>query len=184
MMFYVQHLAGWSMCRGPGAEINVAGVSSIDKLNVLGGVPLYIYVYNTFELSTNSSLLPGEYPATLRQRLGDDSKQIRDPPLPCAYSNAYSRVRFGIARYLIWDRWGIRPVTSCFLSALLQLHLHSRLNIWLQGIRQRQPRDNTRIFWVFGLVRLILETWRYAYIPQPQDCNLSYRISLFTQITF
>ena len=32
------------------------------------------------------------------------------------------------------------------LSALLQLHLHSRLNIWLQGIQQRQPQDSTRIF--------------------------------------
>ena len=32
------------------------------------------------------------------------------------------------------------------LSALLQLHLHSRLNNWLQGIRQRQPQDSTRIF--------------------------------------
>ena len=34
------------------------------------------------------------------------------------------------------------------LSALLQLHLDSRLNIWLQGIRQRQPQDSTRIFYV------------------------------------
>ena len=31
-------------------------------------------------------------------------------------------------------------------SALLQLHLHSRLNIWLQGIRQRQAHDSARIF--------------------------------------
>ena len=32
------------------------------------------------------------------------------------------------------------------LTALLQLHLHSRLDIWLQGIRQRKPQDSTRIF--------------------------------------
>ena len=32
------------------------------------------------------------------------------------------------------------------VGALLQLHRHSRLNIWLQGIRQRQPQDSTRIF--------------------------------------
>ena len=36
------------------------------------------------------------------------------------------------------------------LSALLKLHLHSRLNIWLQGIRQRQPQDSARIFLVLG----------------------------------
>ena len=36
------------------------------------------------------------------------------------------------------------------LSALLQLDLHSRLNIWLQGIRQRQPRDSTRTLWLLG----------------------------------
>ena len=35
-------------------------------------------------------------------------------------------------------------------SALLQLHLYSRLNIWLKGIRQRQPQDSTRIFKVLG----------------------------------
>ena len=33
---------------------------------------------------------------------------------------------------------------------MLQLHLHSRLNIWLQGIRQRQPQDGTIIFQVLG----------------------------------
>ena len=32
------------------------------------------------------------------------------------------------------------------LSALLQLYLHSRLNIWLQGIRQRKLQDTMRIF--------------------------------------
>ena len=36
------------------------------------------------------------------------------------------------------------------LSVLLQLHLDSRLNIWLQGIRQRQAQDSTRIFEVLG----------------------------------
>ena len=35
-------------------------------------------------------------------------------------------------------------------AALLQLHLHFRLNIWLQGIRQRRPQDGTIIFWVLG----------------------------------
>ena len=37
-------------------------------------------------------------------------------------------------------------VVGASLAALLQLHLHSRLNIWLQGIRQRQPQGSTRIF--------------------------------------
>ena len=36
-------------------------------------------------------------------------------------------------------------------STLLQLHLHSRLNIWLQGIRQRQPQDRARIFLSVGI---------------------------------
>ena len=36
------------------------------------------------------------------------------------------------------------------LSALLQPHLHSRLNIWLQGFRQRQPQDSMRTFQVLG----------------------------------
>ena len=31
-------------------------------------------------------------------------------------------------------------------AAPVQLHLHSRLNIWFQGIRQRQPQDSTRIY--------------------------------------
>ena len=31
-------------------------------------------------------------------------------------------------------------------AASVQLHLHSRFNIWLQGIGQRQPQDSTRIF--------------------------------------
>ena len=34
------------------------------------------------------------------------------------------------------------------LSALLQLHLHLRLNIWLQWIAQRQLRDETRNIYV------------------------------------
>ena len=34
------------------------------------------------------------------------------------------------------------------LSALLQLHLHSRLNIWLQWIRQRQLQDEKRSIYV------------------------------------
>ena len=46
-------------------------------------------------------------------------------------------------------------------SDVVQLHLHSRLNIWLQGIRQRQPQDSTRIFKCWDLVHLILEIWRY-----------------------
>ena len=40
------------------------------------------------------------------------------------------------------DVVGALPVGT---APSLQLHLHSRLNIWLQGIRQRQPQDKTRI---------------------------------------
>ena len=38
-----------------------------------------------------------------------------------------------------------RLLYSYFLSALLQLHLHSRLNTWLQWIGKRQLLDETRI---------------------------------------
>ena len=37
------------------------------------------------------------------------------------------------------------------LSALLQLHLHSQLNTWLQWIGQRQLQDETRNIYVLGL---------------------------------
>ena len=37
------------------------------------------------------------------------------------------------------------------LSALLQLHLHSRLNTWLHWIGQRQLQDETRNIQVWGL---------------------------------
>ena len=56
------------------------------------------------------------------------------------------------------------------LLALLQLHLHSRLNIWLQRIQQRQSQDSTRIFYVLGfgvsyirdltVVPWLLMTWQ------------------------
>ena len=36
------------------------------------------------------------------------------------------------------------------LSVLLQPHLHSRLNIWLQWIGQRQLQDETRNLYVLG----------------------------------
>ena len=44
-------------------------------------------------------------------------------------------------------------------SAMLQLHLHSRLNAWLQRIGQRQLQNEMRTFKFFELVRLILEFW-------------------------
>ena len=37
------------------------------------------------------------------------------------------------------------------LSALLQLHLHSQLNTWLQWIGQKQLQDKTRNIYVLGL---------------------------------
>ena len=46
--------------------------------------------------------------------------------------------------------WSLR--CSWSLSALLQLHLHSPINTWLQWIGQRQLQDETRNVWalVFG----------------------------------
>ena len=47
------------------------------------------------------------------------------------------------------------------LSALLRLHLHSRLSTWLQWIGPKQLQDETRsIFKFWDLVRFILEIWR------------------------
>ena len=43
------------------------------------------------------------------------------------------------------------------LSALPQLHLHSRLNNWLQWIGQRQLQDRREILKFWNSVRLILE---------------------------
>ena len=54
-----------------------------------------------------------------------------------------------------------------YLSALLQLHLHSRLNAWLQWIRHRQLQDKTRSVYFLGdLVCHILEVWRTIYTIQ------------------
>ena len=49
------------------------------------------------------------------------------------------------------------------LSVLLQLHLHSRLNTWLQWNGQRQLQDETRreTLKCWDLVWLILGVWRY-----------------------
>ena len=47
------------------------------------------------------------------------------------------------------------------LSALLQLHLHSPLDTWLQYIAQRQLQAETRYIWVWGFgAFLILKTLR------------------------
>ena len=45
------------------------------------------------------------------------------------------------------------------MPALLHLHLHSRLNTWLQWIWQRQLQDETRDIKVVGFGALILEIW-------------------------
>ena len=56
----------------------------------------------------------------------------------------------------IWLQ-GIRqrqPQDSSLLSALLQLHLHSRLTSGFNGIRQRQPQDSREYFKCWDLVVL------------------------------
>ena len=52
------------------------------------------------------------------------------------------------------------PSTFC-LSALLQPHLHSQLNTWLQWIGQRQLQDEPRNIYVLGLGATYIENWRY-----------------------
>ena len=56
------------------------------------------------------------------------------------------------------------------LSALLQLHLHSPLNTWLQYIAQRQLRAKTRKFKLWHLVRLILRDFP---VVQKSDSGLT-----------
>ena len=46
------------------------------------------------------------------------------------------------------------------LSALLQLHLHSQLNTWLQWIGERQLQDETRTIKFWDLLCFILEVWQ------------------------
>ena len=41
-------------------------------------IPLYMYVNSTFDVSSNISSFPGEYPVTARQRSG--VTQTPDPP--------------------------------------------------------------------------------------------------------
>ena len=56
---------------------------------------------------------------------------------------------------------GHSDVVGASALALLQLHLHSRLNICLQYIAQLQ--DVRRNIWVLGIDDLILEMWRYFF---------------------
>ena len=55
-----------------------------------------------------------------------------------------------------WNTGDMRNIASFFipahlsLSALLQLHLHSRLNTWLQWIGQYQLQDETRNIKLLG----------------------------------
>ena len=50
------------------------------------------------------------------------------------------------------------------LSALLQLHLHSRLKIWLQWIEQRQLQEETRNILALGLGALYIRSFA-VYTP-------------------
>ena len=43
--------------------------------------------------------------------------------------------------------------------ALLQLHLHSRLDAWLQWIGEKQLQDKTTNILVLGFAALILDVW-------------------------
>ena len=62
-----------------------------------------------------------------------------------AYRNV-SNIRRTLVDNKIVDHWDVDR-----LSALLQLYLHSQINIWLQWIGQRQLQDETRNICVLGL---------------------------------
>ena len=61
--------------------------------------------------------------------------------------------------------------------ALLQLHLHSRFNTWLQWIGQENCKTRRETFKFGDLEPLISEVWRYKSITPPinQKTNKSYR---------
>ena len=62
-----------------------------------------------------------------------------------------------------WQEKNFTLLSGYDLSALLRLHLHSRLNSWLQWIGQRQLHDKTKNIYKFlDLVHLILEVWQYV----------------------
>ena len=69
-----------------------------------------------------------------------DGENVPGIPGACATRNFTHLVRgpYIFTEHLSWPR----------LSALLQLHPHLRLNIWLQWIAQRQLRDETRNIYV------------------------------------
>ena len=48
------------------------------------------------------------------------------------------------------------------LSALLQLHLHPRLNTWFQWIGQRQLQDETRNISVLGFGVAYTRGWTFV----------------------
>ena len=50
------------------------------------------------------------------------------------------------------------------LSALLQLHLHSQFNTWLQWIGQRELQDETRTIYVLGLGASYIRELTVCYI--------------------
>ena len=62
-------------------------------------------------------------------------------------ADSFYRKISNIRRTLVEKKLSITQMKSEHrLSALLQLHLHSRLDFWPQGILQREPQENTRIF--------------------------------------
>ena len=62
-------------------------------------------------------------------------------------NNETQKIDSNIRRTLVGNKIADRSdVVEHRLSALLQLHLHSRLNIWHQGIRQKQSQDSMGIF--------------------------------------
>ena len=57
------------------------------------------------------------------------------------------------------------------LSALPQLHLHSRRKTWLQRTGQRQLKTNRETFQFWDLVRMVLVIWLFRYCYHFFLCN-------------
>ena len=71
---------------------------------------------------------------------------------------------------------------SC-LSALLQLHLHSRLNTRLQWIGQRQLKDETRIIYFGGFgVTYIIDFTVTSVRNQECNCMAQWPLSVVTEV--
>ena len=62
---------------------------------------------------------------------------------------------------------------GAFLSAPLQLHLHSQLNTWLQWVERRQLREDTRNIWTLGFGAIYTRGFMVIALLTHWSCSLA-----------